>query len=1336
MTEKECTVHPYDSKEYDPIVLPVATCLTLYEHPSGEKYILQVSEALWREDLDQSLLATNQLRDNGLVVNDVLRQFPRDEGDVEGRPMSIIVPGGDGEEPVVLPLETRGTMPYLPVRKPMEGEVEELPWLELTSETDWDPYSVDFSRIEEDLAKDDRHREDSEKRSRRAGSVRSNRQINAMKASYLRNSEASAVLRDVSNTLVARDFVDALGDTVQVHLPSSDGDGVEVEIKSAESKPRREYDYNDIVKKFGVGIQTAKDTAKATTRRNVRNVVYPLNRRYRTKHSMMKYNQLSGTFYTDTLEAKTSSVWGHKYGQIFCNDRGFAYFVPMKAKSEAGDALEIFAQDVGVPSHFHMDNAKEQKHSKFGKLCKRWGTKLTTTEPGSPWQNRAESCIRELKKDHRRVMRRTNAPYRLWNFGMKHRAEIRSRTALPLFKLDGRTPVEVITGNTPDIAEWLTFDWYEPVWYGDDDAWPTKGHGDKIGRVLGVAHRVGQEMCYWILPESGIPIARTTVHSISESELADPNNKRKLEEFDARIRNRLGEPDFEVDPGDDEHRIDVLDDFEPFDTDAAMPEADDFTPEEYDQYISARVMLPHLGENAIAEVKRRKRDLDGNPIGQRHANPLLDTRTYEIQFEDGSTEEVTANLIAESLWSQCDAEGNEELLMDEIVDHRRDGSAVSMENGTFTTSSGNERKKITTAGWHITVSWKNGETSEVPLKDIKEAYPIQLAEYAVANKIDMEPAFAWWVPQILRRRNRIISKAKTRYWKRTHKFGIELPKSVEEALAIDRRTGTDYWAKAIEKEMKAVGIAFDFKDEGASKPVGFTEIKCHLVFDIKMDFTRKARFVAGGHMTEAPSTITYASVVSRESVRILFMLAALNDLNVLSADISNAYLNAPCAEKVCFKAGHEFGDRKGRWVVITRSLYGLRTAGYSFRSHLKASLLAMGFKPCLADPDVYLQPSARDDGTPYYEYVCCFVDDALAFSVEPAKIMEALGKTYKLKPVEGSNVPWEEPKRYLGADVGKYNLSGETAWYMSSDSYVKLAVQTVEDKLRKHDLQLSKKAEGPIQPTYRPELDVSALLDDEQANFYQELVGVLNWIVELGRIDIHTSVSKMSAYLAAPRKGHLMQVLHVFAYLKKYNRSKTVLNPEYIDHDARKRRFEEADWSDQYPDAQEELPPGMPEPRGNEAQLNVYCDADHAGDKVTRRSHSGIVIFANSAPIYWYSKRQNTVEASTFGSEFICLRIASEKIRALRYKLRMMGVPIDGPANVFVDNESVVKSATRPEGQLKKKHLSICYHAVRECIASGMMRVGWVKSESNLADVLTKIMSGAKIRGIVGRFLY
>ena len=108
----------------------------------------------------------------------------------------------------------------------------------------------------------------------------------------------------------------------------------------------------------------------------------------------------------------------------------------------------------------------------------------------------------------------------------------------------------------------------------------------------------------------------------------------------------------------------------------------------------------------------------------------------------------------------------------------------------------------------------------------------------------------------------------------------------------------------------------------------------------------------------------------------------------------------------------------------------------------------------------------------------------------------------------------------------------------------------------------------------------------------------------------------------------------------------------------------------------------------------------------------------------------------TFGSEFICLRIATEKIKSLRYKLRMMGVPLDGPANVFVDNESVVKSATRPESQLKKKHLSICYHAVRETIAAGIARIGWVKSECNLSDILTKLLPGPLLRSLVKKFLY
>ena len=79
---------------------------------------------------------------------------------------------------------------------------------------------------------------------------------------------------------------------------------------------------------------------------------------------------------------------------------------------------------------------------------------------------------------------------------------------------------------------------------------------------------------------------------------------------------------------------------------------------------------------------------------------------------------------------------------------------------------------------------------------------------------------------------------------------------------------------------------------------GYQEIKCHVIFDIKMDFTRKARFVAGGHMTETPVALCYSSVVSCDSVRIAFLVAALNDLDVFACDIGNAYLNAPCKEKI------------------------------------------------------------------------------------------------------------------------------------------------------------------------------------------------------------------------------------------------------------------------------------------------------------------------------------------------------------------------------------------------------------------------------------------------------
>ena len=122
---------------------------------------------------------------------------------------------------------------------------------------------------------------------------------------------------------------------------------------------------------------------------------------------------------------------------------------------------------------------------------------------------------------------------------------------------------------------------------------------------------------------------------------------------------------------------------------------------------------------------------------------------------------------------------------------------------------------------------------------------------------------------------------------------------------------------------------------------------------------------------------------------------------------------------------------------------------------------------------------------------------------------------------------------------------------------------------------------------------------------------------------------------------------------------------------------------------------------GNPVSTTCFVDADHAGCHVTQRSHTGVLIYVNHAPIIWYSKHQNTVEASFFGSEFVAMKIAVELIEGLKYKLRMMSIPLDGLTLLFCDNNAVVKNSTRPESVLKKKHNAIAYHRVCEAHAGG-----------------------------------
>ena len=428
---------------------------------------------------------------------------------------------------------------------------------------------------------------------------------------------------------------------------------------------------------------------------------------------------------------------------------------------------------------------------------------------------------------------------------------------------------------------------------------------------------------------------------------------------------------------------------------------------------------------------------------------------YEVEFTDGEKASLAANYIAENLFAQVDDEGNRQVLMNEIIDYRTNGTKLKQQDAFITTKMGTKRRRETTKGWELLVEWKDGSTNWVSLKDIKESYPVEVAEFALDTRISMEPAFTWWVPFVLKKRNRILAKVKSKYWLRTHKFGIRIPKSVEEARKIDEQNGDTLWWDAMCKEMKNVRPAFEvFEGSEDDIPRDYQFMQCHMIFDVKFgeNFRRKARLVAGGHMTDTPNTLTYSSVVSRDSVHIALTIAALNELSVMACDIQNAYLTAECRERIWTRAGPEFGSESGSIMIVKKALYGLKGSGAAFRAHLAEKLHDIGFIPTRANPDVWGQLAVKPDGFEYYEYILCYVDDLLAISHDEQKVLKSVQDTFKFK-----HDKIDKPDVYVGAQLDKMSVDGFEGWTMSSEKYVKSAIENIEQMLAETNQRLPTK---------------------------------------------------------------------------------------------------------------------------------------------------------------------------------------------------------------------------------------------------------------------------------------
>ena len=307
------------------------------------------------------------------------------------------------------------------------------------------------------------------------------------------------------------------------------------------------------------------------------------------------------------------------------------------------------------------------------------------------------------------------------------------------------------------------------------------------------------------------------------------------------------------------------------------------------------------------------------------------------------------------------------------------------------------------------VMWFGGKSQWMNQDDLRIHDPYLIIRYDSRHNLINKPGYEW-IRQHMdsdKEISAMLHAYKVAYSGPKLKFGTIVPISTKHAYNIDKESGTTGWTIAIKDKIDQINSNETFivlKDTDPLPP-GYKFIPYHCVYDINFDGRKKCRLVAGGHRTDPPKEDIYLGFMSIEMVRTCFFLAKMNGLQVCAGDVSNAFLYGKPHEKVYIIAGPEFGpDLQGKRLLMDKSLYGLKSSSARFHEHLSATLRKLGFKPSRADFDLWIKKIGN-----HYEYIACYVDDIIAFSKDPMKIMHQLQNIYKMKGIG-------KPQYYLGGD--------------------------------------------------------------------------------------------------------------------------------------------------------------------------------------------------------------------------------------------------------------------------------------------------------------------------------
>jgi len=982
------------------------------------------------------------------------------------------------------------------------------------------------------------------------------------------------------------------------------------------------------------------------------------------------------TVASDTYFPTKVTNQGHTCSQIFIGlDSDFWVTYPLKRESSNGEALQDYTRTYGCPNIIKTDNAQSELGAVWTKHCRTHAIGSEFTEPHHPWQNPAEKRIGSLSVMVKTVMREFNVPLSRHHWVQKWCCDVHNIAANR--KLDWRSPKERKTGHTPDISMFRFHVW-EPIWYYEPHTKQPE-NSLKRARWLGFAHTSGDAMTYFIETErDGTDDRRRNVILVRSIIRTRRKNIGTLDEY---VNNEPTLVDFFLSHQELEtNKNDML-------VDEATSENMDADPSDLDK------SLPAISEQKedLGEEQEPKENL---PPGEADNDPPMTPDELETLYDQFQMED-DINYKFDRILDYEFKEGvlilKAKYLDDDIGEHnlavpfpilKRD---VPVELARFI------RDKV--------IEDKRGGYYNTWAKNTLKAHSRGVRRLYHTYKIDS-------MYRIFRTRrakaNRMSKNARTEQeTKDTNriKMGIKVPRNTKEALLFDRQNKNNLWAEAITKEMAGLERLNVFKfhspNHKCDKNEGWQFAPMHMIFDIKQqDMRYKARLVVGGHVIDSTRYNTYSSVVENLSVRLVFLVASHQGLSIMTGDIGNAFPTAPCAEKVWSVCGPEFGVKEGAIVTLQRALFGLKTASRSFHEFFGDTLRRMGFTPTRADQDLWYRKADDHNG---YDYIATHVDDIAIAAKRPAEYMNQIEQEFLVRNKEDS------PSYYLGNDLKMHG----TKLHVSNKTYVKETIRKYQEEYRC----LSKK-NIPMSPQAHPELDASDLLDDKDIRQYQRIVGVLQWLVVAGRFDINFATSSLSRYAAAPRKGHLDLAEDVLGYPmppKTDDRYKTMKVKE--------------DFGCQYQYFQEELDPRFPTPLIPEMDITLFIDANHAHDKITGRSITGLFGLVGCTPVLWSSKRQASVQTSTFGAEFTALKKAVEEAIKLRYYLRSMGILVTKPTPVYVDNMSVVLNASNPGSSLNKKSVALSYHFVREHVANNVIEIRKIDSVDNYADPFTKALA-------------